>query len=940
MVELESREAVEPSRDALGHQELGRPDRGNKDRLLIAILGSAILLAILIWGTAVIWGTGPVLTSAPWYIPLIGSSISLIAFLIGYLALGRYQVLRDPVSFWVGSGYLVYGLGQIFYALTWPGLLPNGDPIIGHQAGTSAWIALVDLTFLEIFLLAAVLDPWPNRFSLPGNQWRKPVLTFFLIAAIFFGASLLLENYLPDLVDENGVFTPLQRTWVGVLLCFFVLGCTYAILYYQRSHDRLVGFIAFPQMALVFVCMIVLLGGKRYDLWWYVHRVVLVGGHLGVLYGLLSEYVHLLKRESEGRRMLEAILENIPVGLAVTGGPPDYSVARISRHGSEKNGQASDVKTEADVMTGTKNFIQFSGQDAELTSLQEMPLYRASHFGEETRNMELTMVGPDGSKSPVLVNAAPIHDIQGNIVAAISTWLDITDRKLAEQRLQESEALYRAIARSIPHGGIFVVDRNLRYIIAEGVVAEDFGVSKKLLEGHTVSEIFDREVSAKMEARFHRAFDGEMISYETEHNGRIYWTQHAVMDDPGGHAIVITMDVTERKRAEKALSESEQRFRAIINQATAGIIRTDLQGRSLFVNQALCEMLGCTESDLVNETLWKYSHPDDIEESQRLFERLREKGKPFHLEERLIRKDGALLWVNVSAAPILDEVDKPQSAVFIVVDITERKSAEEALQKLNLELESRVEARTAELQAANWALFESRRRLQILSQRLVDIQEEERRAIARELHDRVGQTLTALNLNLTIVGDQLASQATAHITERLADSIKLVTEMISIVRDVMSDLRPIVLDEYGLEAALEAYRTKFEDRYGIQVDFDRSNRSIPHLGAGLEMTILRIAQEALLNIARHAHADHVTLTLQCDDGTLLLSVEDNGVGIQSWHASAESRSGHGLMLMRERAEAVGGSLKVTSLPSKGTRIEAYLPYENNSENNVEKEGLP
>jgi PAS domain S-box-containing protein len=941
MVELESQESMELDREIPGSQNLSadRPVRAKKDRLLIAILSTALFLAILVWGTAVIWGFGPVLTSAPWYIPLVSSFIALISFLIGYLALGRYQVLRDPVSFWVGSGYLIYGLGQVFYALTWPGLLPDGDPIIGHLAGTSAWIALVDLSLLEAFLLAAVLNPWPTRFSLPGNHWLKPIFVFLLVAAIFFGLSIALERNLPVLVDGNGVFTSLQRAWVGVLLCFFVLGSTYSILYYQRSHDRLVGFITFPQMALVFIYMMVLMGGKRYDSWWYVQRVVLVGGHLAVLYGLLSEYVHLLKRESEGRRMLDAILENIPVGLAVMGGPPDFRIVRVSRHGWEMYGQEINTGPGSSTMVNLENLkILFSSGEAGLTSPEQMPLYRASHLGEEIRNAELVMENLDGRKIPVLVNAAPIHDIQGNIVAAISTWLDITDRKLAEETLQASEALYRAIARSIPRGGIFVVDKNLRYVIAEGVVAENFGVSKEMIEGHTVPEIFDREVAAKMEARFHRAFEGETISYETEHNGRIYWTQHAVMDDPAGHAIVITMDVTERKQAEKALGESEQRFRAIINQATAGIIRTDIQGTSLFVNQAFCEMLGYTEADLVNRTLWNYTHPDDIEESQRLFDRLREKGKPFRFEERLIHKDGSILWVNVSASPILDEVDRPQSAVFVVVDITERKKAEEALQKLNLELESRVDTRTAELQAANWALFESRRRLQILSQRLVDIQEEERRAIARELHDRVGQTLTALNLNLTIVSDQLASQAAGHITERLADSIKLVTEMISIVRDVMSDLRPIVLDEYGLEAALQAYLTKFNARYGIHVDFDRSNRSLPHLGAGLEMTILRIAQEALVNIARHSQADHVILTLQCDDETLLLAIEDNGVGIQSWHTPADGRSGHGLMLMRERAEAVGGTLKISSIPAKGTRIEAYLPYENSDENKVEKEG--
>jgi PAS domain S-box-containing protein len=941
MVELESQENMELGREIPGNQELHTDSAGptGKDRLLIAILSTAAFLAFLVSGTLVIWGSGPVLASAPWYIPLVSSFIALTAFMVGYLALGRYVVLRDPVSFWVGSGYLVYGLGQIFYALSWPDLLPNGDPILGHLANTSAWLALVDLTLLEGFLLMAVLNPWPDRFSLPGNQWLKLIFAFLLAASIVFGLSVILEKNLPVLVDANGVFTILQRAWVGILLCFFVLGSTYSILYYQRSRDRLVGFITFPQMALVFICIIVLAGGKRYDLWWYVQRVVLVGGHLAVLYGLLSDYVQLLKRESEGRRMLEAILESIPVGLAVTGGPPEFQIAQVSRHGREMIGQQSDARIGSFSAANMEGPKIFSNQDSGFTSPEQMPLYRASHYGEEIRNMELVMESAEGRNIPVLVNAAPIHDIQGNIVAAISTWLDITDRKLAEETLQASEALYRAIARSIPRGGIFVVDRNLRYVIAEGIIAEKFGVSKEMIEGHTVPEIFDREVAAKMEARFHRAFEGETISYETEHNGRIYWTQHAAMDDPTGHAIVITMDVTERKQAEKALGESEQRFRAIINQATAGIVRTDIEGRSLFVNQAYCEMLGYTEADLVDETLWRYTHPDDVEESRRLFDRLREKGKSFHLEERLIRRDDSILWVNVSASPILDEVDRPQSAVFIVVDITERKKAEEALQKLNQELESRVETRTAELQAANWALFESRRRLQILSQRLVEIQEEERRAIARELHDRVGQTLTALNLNLTIVSDQLKNLDSGHITDRLADSIKLVTEMISIVRDVMSDLRPIVLDEYGLEAALHAYLTKFEARYGIHVEFDRSSRLIPHLGAGLEMTTLRIAQEALLNIARHAHADHVTLTLECDDQTLLLAIEDNGVGIQSWHTPANGNSGHGLMLMRERAEAVGGTLKVSSIPTKGTRIEAYLPYESHGENKAEKEGL-
>ncbi len=403
MVELGSQDGAGLGREMSGSQEINASptDRKGKDRLLIAILGTASFLAILIWGTMVFWGTGPVLTSVPWYIPLVSSFISLIAFLVGYLALGRYQVLRDPVSFWVGSGYLVYGLGQIFYVFSWPGLLPDGEAVLGRLPGTSSWITLVSLTLLEVFLLAAVLNPWPNRFSLPGNRWLKPVLAFVLVATLFFGVSILLESFLPVLVDENGVFTLFQRGWVALLLCLFVPGSLYSILYYRRSRDRLVGFIVFPQMALAFVCMMVLIGGRRYDLWWYVQRVVVVGGHLGVLYGLLSQYVHLLKRESEGRRMLEAILENIPVGLAVTGGPPDYPIVRISRHGLEVNGQESDTRIGSQTVADPAQLkIFLSSQDSEISSLEKMPLYRASHSGERDSEYGIGNGKPGWQKNP------------------------------------------------------------------------------------------------------------------------------------------------------------------------------------------------------------------------------------------------------------------------------------------------------------------------------------------------------------------------------------------------------------------------------------------------------------------------------------------------------------------------------------------------------------
>jgi PAS domain S-box-containing protein len=661
------------------------------------------------------------------------------------------------------------------------------------------------------------------------------------------------------------------------------------------------------------------------------------------------------------------------------------------------------------------------------------------------------------------------------------TWTTIEKMRI-NSALRASEALYRTIARSIPGGGVYVVDKGFRYLIADGPVTDAFGLSREMLESHTVSEVFPQEQSARMEERLRRNFAGETLNYETNHNGRVYWTQQAPLLDSIGHAIIVTIDVTERKQAEEALRESEERFHAILRQATAGIVRKDAEGRLIFVNQAFCNMLGYTESELLGKTIWDLTHPDDVEENKRLYDRTMMEGIPFKLEKRLIREDGSILWVDVSVSPVIDATGKPHSAVAVevditgrkqaeeavsaskeryrnlfdlvpvavyacdakgliqefnqqavelwgrepkkndpserfcgsfkmfypdgrfmphkecpmarllrgetlkpheleilierpdgtrrniiphplalknergeivgaincVYDITARKQAEEALQQLNLQLENSVLSRTAKLREVNQtlrdeiaerkkaeeALHESRKRLQVLSQRLVHIQEEERRAIARELHDRVGQSLSALNINLVILNNQMSDHATQPIRTRMSDSMQLAAETITLVRDVMADLRPSVLDDYGLEAALQSHIDSFRSRYNIKVQFEKPVRPIPRLGSSVEMTFLRIAQEALINIARHAEAEQATLSLQPDEKTVRLIVQDDGIGINSWQ-EANRPGSHGLTIMRERAEAFRGDLKVTSIPGKGTKVEVSIPIERDGQDNIQ-----
>jgi hypothetical protein len=170
VIELDRTESQEYQKDNTENQGTGNKiaSQLKKDRLLLAILLTAIGLAALVIGIAVFWGTGPVLDQSPWYIPLISSFVSLATLTVAFVAFGRYHVLRDPVSIWVGSGFAVYGIGQIFYALSWPGLLAEGRGILGNLPGTPAFIVLTSLSILVIFLLAAVLIPQPASQRLPG----------------------------------------------------------------------------------------------------------------------------------------------------------------------------------------------------------------------------------------------------------------------------------------------------------------------------------------------------------------------------------------------------------------------------------------------------------------------------------------------------------------------------------------------------------------------------------------------------------------------------------------------------------------------------------------------------------------------------------------------------------------------------------------------------
>jgi PAS domain S-box-containing protein len=378
-------------------------------------------------------------------------------------------------------------------------------------------------------------------------------------------------------------------------------------------------------------------------------------------------------------------------------------------------------------------------------------------------------------------------------------------------------------------------------------------------------------------------------------DGTTRWVRargEAVRDVAGGVTQLrgTCQDITEKKRAEDTLRDSEEKFRRVFRDAGVGMIIVSPDGHFLAANNAFCECLGYTEEELTQKTAQSITHPEDWPAfSRKLAETLTRGGSYHRFEKRCVHKSGRIVWTESTASLIRTPSGAPLYFVGEVVDVTERKLASEVIANANA--------------------------------MLIQTQEQERARIARDLHDDVNQRLALLAIEIEQIS-QAASSFPREFRERLGGLFKQVGDIAAEIHAIAHRLHSSKLEYLGIVAAVRSFCQEYALQQKVEIDF--SHEDIP-LGVPQEvmLCLYRVLQEALCNAVKHSGVRHFEVQLYGGDNAIGVRVSDSGVGFDP--EAAMNQRGLGLISMRERLRLVQGAISIESKPNRGTTIRAQVP---------------
>jgi PAS domain S-box-containing protein len=481
----------------------------------------------------------------------------------------------------------------------------------------------------------------------------------------------------------------------------------------------------------------------------------------------------------------------------------------------------------------------------------------------------------------------------------------VIERKRAEKALRESEEKYRRIFQNIQDvyyetqldGKILEISPSIEDI--SQYKREDI-LGKSILDVYVNSEKRERFIT-ELQKR-DRVSDYEILL--KDRNGLpAYCSNNAklVRDEQGNPVKIIgaVRNIQKRKQIEKALRDSEVKFRTLVEQIQAITYTAALDDKSttLYISPQIESLLGFSRREWKKDPdIWsKQIHSEDRDRVLNELKLCHERNEPFISEYRLLSRQGKIVWCRDEAVIVMDENDSPSYLQGVMFDITDQKQTE--------------------------------KQIHMLSHELMKAHESERQKISRELHDRIGQDLSSIKIGFDILYDSQIEMP-KDIRQNISEFSKTLDRIIKSVRDLSYDLRPPALDQFGLVQVVDLYCEDFSKKTGLNIDFTTAGLNGLTLNYDIKINLYRIVQEGLNNIWKHANAESVTLRLLASFPNIILRIVDDGQGfdVKSRRESALNERRMGLRGMEERVNLLQGKMKCQSHPGKGTDLCIEVPY--------------
>ncbi|MGB7735729.1 MAG: PAS domain S-box protein [Thermoguttaceae bacterium] len=516
-----------------------------------------------------------------------------------------------------------------------------------------------------------------------------------------------------------------------------------------------------------------------------------------------------------------------------------------------------------------------------------------------TRDVEYTFIKKNGTRFPAELSAALVKDASGKAVAIINVLRDITERKLAEEALRQSERRFR---NYFEQGliGMAVTSVDKRWLEVNDRLCEILGYSREELVQTSWAELThpdDLEENCRL---FNQLLVGDIENftldkrYIKKDGGIVYTTIHtrAFRKEDGtiDHIVLLVEDITARKQAEEALRQNHDELRTIYEEITDGIVIVSVENpRPLRANAALCRMLGYSEEEMRNLSPTQVHSPETLSAVREQLEMAKQKGIARSSDVPFLRKDGSVFYADVTVSQII--YNRQPCWVSVIHDITERKHAQDALERERQSL---------------W--------------RMLQASDHERQTISYEIHDGLAQYLAAAGMQFQ-AHDSLRENSPDKAKKAYETALELVRQAHSESRRLISEVRHPVIDESGLETAISHLVHEQRRRGGPTIKFD-SEVQFKRLPSILENAIYRIAQEALTNACKHSKSKKVTVTMTQEGQDVRLEVRDWGIGFDP---EAIGKGHFGVEGIRQRVRLLDGRLTIESKPGSGTLVQVVVP---------------